>query len=67
VAMAITLAVVLCPFAPTLAPELHMRQTQLHRTGPLRIGKPTAGPRRGMRGGRLNDELIVLPRRAPNE
>jgi len=42
-------------------------QTQLHRSGPLRIGKPTAGPRRGMRGGQLNDVLIVLPRRAPNE
>jgi hypothetical protein len=33
-------------------------------TGPLRIGKPAAGLGGGMRGARLNDESIVLPRRA---
>ena len=63
-ARAITLAAVLCTFLTHACSGTYIRQTRLHRAGPLRIGKPTAGPRRGMRGGRLKDVLIVLPRRA---
>ena len=34
------------------------------RTAPIRIGKPVAVPRRGVRCARLNDKSIVLLRRA---
>ena len=63
----ITLAVFLCTLLPHACLDMYIRQTWLHRTGVQAIEKPTAGPRRGMRGGRLNDELIVLTRKVSNE
>jgi len=43
--------------------RVYIRSALCNRTGPIRIEKPSAVPRRGVRDGRLNDNQIVAPRK----